>query len=83
MKENETSTHVDDGDVATLSEDNYVNITCKDSTWVIDSVASFIFTYVHDCLITYFAGDYSSVRMGNEAVVNIMGIGQRICLPGN
>ena len=78
-KEDVTAALVYDGDVAILADDTSINLTCQDFIWVIDSAASFHVMYMRDSFISYTAGDYGSVRMGNEVVAKIVGIGD-VCL---
>ncbi|TXG69536.1 hypothetical protein EZV62_004471 [Acer yangbiense] len=62
-----------------IREYNYVNITSQDTYWVIDSGASFHVTSRRDLFTSYTDDDYGQVRMGNDHVSKIVGMGE-ICL---
>ena len=53
-----------------------------ETNWVIDSGASFHVTSWADFFTSYTEGDYGCVRMGNEGLSKIIGMGN-ICLETN
>ena len=55
------------------------NLTNQECTWVIDSGASFHITPSKDYFSIYSAGDYGSVKMGDDGACKITGIGS-VCL---
>ena len=62
-------------EVIVVYDDSLVNVTCKNSTSVVDSVASYHVTSLRDFYTSHTSGDYGEVRMGNEGVCEIVGIG--------
>jgi transposase InsO family protein len=77
--EDTTATTSSGDDMFIVCGDNYVNITSQDAYWVIDSGASFHVTSRRDFFTSYTDGDYGQVRMGNDHVSKIVGMGE-ICL---
>lgn len=55
-----------DSDVYIVYDDNSINPTCQDSIWIIDSGASYHVTPTRDFFSPYIAGDFRTVKMGNE-----------------
>ena len=49
-----------------ISEQNEVNLVGDESTWVVDSGASFHLTLDQECFSSYRTGDLGFVKMGNE-----------------
>ena len=80
--EDTTATTLSGDDMFIVCGDNYVNITTQDTYWVIDSGASFHVTSRRDFFTSYTDGDYGQVRMGNDHVSKIVGMGE-ICLETN
>jgi len=74
-EENGTTTVVFDGDVAIVCDDDCVNLTRQDTTWVADSAASYHVTSRRDFYTSYTAGDFGQVRMGNQGMASVVGIG--------
>ena len=63
-EEKDTAAVASDGDVVIIYDDGCVNLTCQDSTWVVDSAASFHVTSRRDFFPSYTSGDFCCVRMG-------------------
>ena len=70
---NDTATVTEE--VVIVREFDYVNLACQDSTWVIDSGASYHVTSRRDFFSAYTQGDFGQVRMGNDDASRIIGIG--------
>ena len=62
-----------------LTDDGFVSRATQDSNWVVDSGASFHVTSHRDFFFSYRTSDFGNVRMGNNGVSKIVGIGD-ICL---
>ena len=62
-----------------INEPNDVNLTGEESTWVVDSSASFHLTPNRECFSPYMASDHGYVKMGNDDACRIVGIGN-VCL---
>ena len=62
-----------------VTNDGYFSLETQDNNWVIDSSASFHVTSHSDFFTSYKTGDFSNVRMGNNGVSKIVGIGD-VCL---
>ena len=58
-----------------VCDDNSINLACQDSTWIIDSGASYHVTPRRDFFSSYSAGDFGMVKMGDEGVCKIIGMG--------
>jgi hypothetical protein len=67
------------GDFFTVYDDEVVNLACHETSWVIDSGASTHVTSQRDLFTSYTAGDFGIVKMGNNAVAKVVGIGD-VCL---
>ena len=79
-KENkETNAIAAEGDIMIVTDDGGVSLATQDSNWVIDSGASFHVTSHIDFFTSYKTGDFGNVRMGNNGVSKIVGIGD-VCL---
>ena len=74
-EENGTAAVVFDGDVAIVCDDGCVNLACQDTTWIADSAASYHVTPRRDFYTSYTAGDFGQVRMGNQGIASVVGIG--------
>ncbi|KAG7553078.1 Zinc finger CCHC-type superfamily [Arabidopsis thaliana x Arabidopsis arenosa] len=61
-----------------LLEDDAINV-CQDTSWVVDSGATTHATSQRDLFSTYTPGSYGSVKMGNDGLAQVVGIGD-ICL---
>ena len=55
--------------------DACVNISCQDSTWMVDTTMSFHITARRDFFSSYTNGNFGWVRMRNEAKCEIFGMG--------
>ena len=62
-----------------INERNEVNLVSDESTWMVDSGASFHLTPDRKCFSSYKAGDHGSVKMRNEGSCRVVGIGD-VCL---
>ena len=58
-----------------ITEESELNLASDETTWVVDSGASFHLTPDRKCFSSYTAGDHGCVRMGNEGTCRIVGIG--------
>ena len=58
-----------------LSKQKEVNLFVDESTWVVDSGASFHLTADIKCFSSYRAEDHDFVKMGNEGACRVVGIG--------
>ncbi|CAJ2642239.1 unnamed protein product [Trifolium pratense] len=56
-------------------DDDSINLASHDSTWIIDSGASYHVTPRRDFFSSYTIGDFGTVKMGNEGVCKIVGMG--------
>jgi hypothetical protein len=57
-----------------VCDEGFVNLTCHDSTWVVDSTTSFYVTSRRDLFSFYKERDYGVVRMGDNEVCKISSI---------
>ncbi|KAF7130883.1 hypothetical protein RHSIM_Rhsim10G0164600 [Rhododendron simsii] len=78
----DTTAVASDGEVIIVCDDGFVGLTGQDLSWVIDSGASFHVTSQRDFFASYIHGDFGHVRMGNEGVSKIVGMGD-VCLETN
>ena len=62
-----------------VTDDGCISLATQDSNWVIDFGALFHVTSHNDFFTSYRTGDFGNVRMGNNGVSKIVGIGD-ICL---
>ena len=58
-----------------LLEGDAINVACQDTRWVIDIGATTHATSQRDLFSTYTRGNYGSVKMGNDAMAQVVGIG--------
>ena len=58
-----------------VGEGNILNIACDDSSWIVDSGASFHVTPHGSFFSSYQSGDFGTVQMGNQDMSKIVGIG--------
>ncbi|CAJ2628405.1 unnamed protein product [Trifolium pratense] len=56
-------------------DDDSINLASHDSTWIIDSGASYHVTPRRDFFSSFTIGDFGTVKMGNEGVCKIVGMG--------
>ena len=79
-KENkETNAIAAEGDIMIVIDDSCVSHATQDSNWVIDSRVSFHVTSHSDFFTFYRTDDFGNVRMRNNGVSKIVGIGD-VCL---
>ena len=81
-KQEDTTAVTTNADLMVVCEDDCINFVGQESNWVIDSGASFHMTSRVDFFTTYTEGDYGFVRMGNEGLSKIIGMGN-VCLETN
>ena len=62
-----------------IREQSKLNLVGDESTWVVDSGASFHLTPDRKCFSSYKAGDHGVVKMGNEGACRIISIGE-VCM---
>jgi hypothetical protein len=74
-----TAVIVFDEEVFITCDEDFINLTYHDSTWVINFVASFHVTSRRDLFISYKEGDYGVIRMRNNEVYKISKI-KNICV---
>ena len=74
-----TTTEKTSKDFCIMYEEDVVNLTSHETSWVIDSGASIHATSRRDLFSSYTSGDYGAVRMGNDGQSKAVGIGD-ICL---
>jgi transposase InsO family protein len=67
------------GDFFTVYDDDVINFACHETSWVIDSGASTHVTSRQHFFTSYTAGDFGTVKMGNDGLAKIIGIGD-VCL---
>jgi hypothetical protein len=67
------------GDFFTVYDDDVINFACHETSWVIDSGTSTHVTSRQDFFTSYTAGDFGTVKMGNDGLAKIVGIGD-VCL---
>jgi gag-polypeptide of LTR copia-type/GAG-pre-integrase domain/Zinc knuckle len=70
-----TAAIASDEDVFIACDERFVNLTCHDSTWVVDSATSFHVTSRRDLFFSDKEEDYGVVRMRDNGVCKISGIG--------
>ncbi|GKV52757.1 hypothetical protein SLEP1_g59325 [Rubroshorea leprosula] len=73
-KENITAI-TSNGEVYLLCENNSIDVAHHDSTWVVDTVASYHVTPNRDWFSSYKEGDFGSLKMGNRSEAKIVGVG--------
>ena len=69
-------------DFLVVYDEDVVNVACHEISWVIDSGASIHATSREDFFTSYTAGDFGTVKMGNDGLVKVVGIGD-VCLEMN
>ncbi|CAL1383495.1 unnamed protein product [Linum trigynum] len=74
-EKDDTTVAATDGDVVIVCDAGFVNLACLESTWVVDSGASFHVTSRVDLFSSYTNGNYGCVRMGNDGASKIVGMG--------
>ena len=66
-------------DFLLMYDDDMINSTFDETSWVIDSGATTHATFCRDFYTSYTPGDFGVVKMGNNNVANVVGIGN-VCL---
>ncbi|KAL0303789.1 UNVERIFIED_CONTAM: Retrovirus-related Pol polyprotein from transposon TNT 1-94 [Sesamum radiatum] len=61
-----------------IGEDNFLNVINDDSSWIVDSSASFHVTPYQELFSPYQGGDFGIVKMENHIASKIMGMGNVI-----
>ena len=64
-RKNTSAIAVSEEELLLMSEQSEVNLTGEESTWVVDSGASFHLTPDRKCFSSYRTGELGSVKMGN------------------
>ena len=62
-----------------ITEESELHLVSDETTWVVDSRASYHLTPDQKCFSLYRTGDHGVVKMGNEGACRIVGIGD-VCL---
>ena len=62
-----------------ITEESELHLVSDETTWVVDSGASYHLIPDRKCFSSYRAGDHGVVKMGNEGACRIVGIGD-VCL---
>ena len=90
-EKSETSRNQEDKDTATLTisdeivelfvvaDEGSLNLASDECTWIVDSAASYHITPHKEYFSSYTCGDFGRVKMGNDGVSNVVGMGT-ICL---
>ena len=63
------------GRVVANQEESELHVVSDETTWVVDSGASYHLTPDQKCFSSYKARDDGFVKMGNEGVCRLVGIG--------
>ena len=74
-KDETITTVVSNGEVVIVYDHDSINLTNQEYEWVVDFAASFHVTPHRDYFISYTVGDFGHVKMGNQGVSKIVGIG--------
>ncbi|KAJ0086303.1 hypothetical protein Patl1_08345 [Pistacia atlantica] len=62
-----------------LYDDDVVNVASQETSWVIDSGSSIYAKSRKDIFTPYVASDFGTVKMGNDGLTKVIGIGD-VCL---
>ncbi|CAN0905304.1 Retrovirus-related Pol polyprotein from transposon TNT 1-94, partial [Linum grandiflorum] len=62
-----------------VCEEDFVNLTTQETSWVVDSGATIHVTSRHEFFSSYSPGNYGVVRMGNGNISKVFGKGD-VCL---
>ncbi|KAK9046035.1 hypothetical protein V6N11_051937 [Hibiscus sabdariffa] len=62
-------------DLLVICDENLVNLACDKTSWVIDTGASIHFMLRSDCFTSYTPGDFGVLKMGNNGLVSVTGMG--------
>ena len=66
-------------DLLVICDDDMINLAHHETSWVVDSGASFHVTSRREFFSSYASGDFGVLKMGNDGISNVVGIGT-ICL---
>ena len=77
-----TTTVTFEDEVMITCDDEYINLTCQELRWIIDLAASYHITSRRNFFPSYSKNDFGHIRMKNDAVAQIVGIGD-VCLETN
>jgi len=67
------------GDYLIVWEGDEVNFVCQDTSWVVDTGATIHGTSRRDLFTSYRSGDFGTVKMGDDGLATVAGIGD-VCL---
>ncbi|KAG8493315.1 hypothetical protein CXB51_010698 [Gossypium anomalum] len=62
-------------DLLVICDENLVNLVCNETSWVIDTGASLHVTSRKDFFTFYTPGDFGVLKMGNDGLVSVIGMG--------
>ncbi|KAK8558827.1 hypothetical protein V6N12_042120 [Hibiscus sabdariffa] len=62
-------------DLLVICDENLVNLACNETSWVIDTCASIHVTSRRDFFTSYTPGDFGVLKMGNDELVSVTGMG--------
>ncbi|KAK8524988.1 hypothetical protein V6N12_029838 [Hibiscus sabdariffa] len=62
-------------DLLVICDKNLINLVCEETTWVIDTGASTHVTSRKDFFTSYTPGDFGVLKMGNDGLVTVTGMG--------
>ncbi|KAK9002786.1 hypothetical protein V6N11_060366 [Hibiscus sabdariffa] len=62
-------------DLLVICDENLDNLTCDETSWVIDTDASIHVTLRRDFFTSYTLGDFGVLKMGNDGLVSVTGMG--------
>lgn len=72
----------EDGEVTLVSHDDCCHVADVDTEWIVDSGASYHCVPKREYFSTYKAGNFGTIKMGNQSVSQTVGIGD-ICVKTN
>jgi len=71
-----------DDDLIILRDHDSVNLVSDESMWIIDSGVTLHVTLRKEFFTSYTSGDFGVLKMGNDGVSKVVGIGD-VCLQTN
>jgi len=69
-------------DLVILHDPNSLNLVSDESMWIIDSGATLHVTVRNEFFTSYTPGDFGVLKMGNDGVSKVIGVGD-VCLQPN
>ena len=81
-KENDRVATIATEDFLVVYDDDVINVACHETSWVINTRASIHATSREDFFTSYTVGDFGTVKMGNDGLAKVIGIGD-VCLGMN